>query len=332
MIRIAEYVDPTPEPFWQVLRQIGVDDVVTTLPKVGVDGTATWSVETLGAMVDRYGEHGLAVAAIEEDDTPPLNRARLGAPGADEEIEVYCDLVRNMGRAGIPVLCYNWMAVIGWQRTSFAVPARGGALVSGFDAGDPATQVATEAGTVLEEHLWDTLEAFLTRVVPVAEASGVRLAMHPDDPPLSPMRGIGRIMSSSENFQRLIDIIDSPANAITFCQGNFALMTDDLPAAIRHFGSQERIAFGHFRDVEGDVTDFVETFHDNGPTDMLACMRAWSDIGFDGVLRPDHVPTLAGESNDQPGYARLARLFAVGYMTGLREAATADIDVDVDVA
>ena len=328
MIQIAEYLEPTPDTFWQVLRQIGVNDVVTTLPTAGVDGTTTWSVETLGAMVDTYGAHGLRVAAIEEDDTPPLNRARLGKPGADEEIEIYCQLIRNMGQVGIPVLCYNWMAVIGWQRTSFAVPARGGALVSGFDASDPATAEETEAGIVPEEHLWSTLATFLERVVPVAEASGVRLAMHPDDPPLSPMRGVGRIMSSAENFQRLIDTIDSPANAITFCQGNFALMGTDLPALIRHFGAQERIAFGHFRDVEGDVSDFVETFHDNGPTDMLACMRAWSDIGFDGALRPDHVPTLAGEMNDQPGYARLARLFAVGYMVGLREAATTRSEVE----
>jgi mannonate dehydratase len=99
-------------------------------------------------------------------------------------------------------------------------------------------------------------------------------------------------------------------------------MTDDVPKAIRHFGNQDRIAFGHFRDVDGDVENFVETFHDEGKSDMLACMQAWEDIPFAGVLRPDHVPTLAGESNDQPMYARLARLFALGYMVGLRESTT----------
>lgn len=327
MIRIAEYLDPVPDDFWRVLGQIGVSDVVTTMPQATPAGDRPWSVEALDAMVAQYADHGMRVAAIEEDDTPPLNRARLGAPGAEEEIDVYCDLVRNMGRVGIPVLCYNWMAVFGWQRTSFAVPARGGALVSGFDARAAELEGVTDAGTIAEEHLWGTLRRFLERVVPIAEQSGVRLAMHPDDPPLSPIRGVGRIMSSVDNFQRLIDMVDSPANAITLCQGNFRLMTDDLPGAVRHFGDQGRVAFGHFRDVAGDVTDFVETFHDDGPTDMLACMRAWSEIPFDGVLRPDHVPTLTGEANDHPGYARLARLFAVGYMTGLREACGSPVDL-----
>jgi mannonate dehydratase len=109
-------------------------------------------------------------------------------------------------------------------------------------------------------------------------------------------------------------------NGITFCQGNFALMTDDLPAAIHHFGEQGKIAFVHFRDVRGTPERFVECFHDDGPTDMLACMRAYREIGFEGVLRPDHVPTMEGEPNDDPGYEALGRLFAIGYIRGLQEA------------
>jgi mannonate dehydratase len=113
-------------------------------------------------------------------------------------------------------------------------------------------------------------------------------------------------------------------NGITLCQGNFALMTDDLPAVIRHFGDRGRIHFVHFRDVRGTPEHFVETFHDLGPTDLLACLRAYADVGYEGVLRPDHVPTLHGESNDRPGYAFLGRLHAVGYIAGLREAAYAE--------
>jgi mannonate dehydratase len=127
-------------------------------------------------------------------------------------------------------------------------------------------------------------------------------------------------MRSVENYQRLLDLYPSPVNGITMCQGNFTLMTDDLPGVIRHFGKQNKLFFAHFRDVRGTVEKFVETFHDEGKTDMLACMQAYHDIGFEGVLRPDHVPTMEGDSNDNPSYSSVGRLFAIGYIKGLREA------------
>jgi mannonate dehydratase len=182
----------------------------------------------------------------------------------------------------------------------------------------------TEYGEVSEDHLWETLRYFLERVIPVAEEAGVKLAMHPDDPPLSPIRGLARIMRSVENYQRLLDMFPSPVNGVTLCQGNFALMTDDLPGVIRHFGAQGKIFFVHMRDVRGTPEHFVETFHDDGQTDMLACMKAYRDIGFDGVLRPDHVPTMLNEANEQAGYTAVGRLFAIGYLKGLREAVYAD--------
>src|SRR4029079_15621914 len=121
--------------------------------------------------------------------------------------------------------------------------------------------------------LWVNLEYFLKRVLPVAEKAGVKISMHPDDPPLSPIRGVGRIMRSVENFPRLLDLAPSPMNTVTLCQGNFTLMTDDLPGAIRKFG--KKISFVHFRDVKGTPQKFEETWHDAGKTDMLACMRAY---------------------------------------------------------
>jgi mannonate dehydratase len=154
--------------------------------------------------------------------------------------------------------------------------------------------------------------------LPVAERAGVKLAMHPDDPPLSPIRGVGRIMRSVGNFRRLVDMRKSPVNGVTLCQGNFTLMTKDLPAAIRGFG--EKIFFVHFRDVRGVPAKFEETWHDAGQTDMLACMRAYRDIGFNGVLRPDHVPTVEGDSNENAGYSSFGRLYAIGYIRGLRQA------------
>jgi mannonate dehydratase len=177
-----------------------------------------------------------------------------------------------------------------------------------------------ESDLTAEPALWENFEYFLTRVVPVAEKAGVRLALHPDDPPISPVRGLGRIMRTVEAFERVIELVPSEFNGITLCQGNFALMTDDLPAVIRDFGSAGAINFVHFRDVRGTPEHFVETFHDDGPTDMLECLRAYADVGYTGVLRPDHVPTLFGEANDKPGYAVLGRLFAVGYIRGLAEA------------
>jgi len=178
----------------------------------------------------------------------------------------------------------------------------------------------TEVGVIPESQVWDALKYFLEQVVPVAEEYNVKLAAHPDDPPLSPIRGIARVLRSIENYQKLLDLVPSPVNGIGLCQGNFTLMTDDLPGAIRHFGSQKKVFFVHFRDVRGTPDHFEETFHDDGKTDLLACLQAYKDIGFDGVCRADHYPLMEGESEGPGGGLRIARLFAIGYIKGLREA------------
>ncbi|MDX1934384.1 MAG: mannonate dehydratase [Capsulimonadales bacterium] len=318
MIRIAEYFPSEPNDLWLLAVQAGVTDAVGFLPHDPEPGETPWDIGPLTRMKTRFEEAGLALTVIES--SPPMQKIRLGLPGRDEEIEWFATMVRNMGALGIPVVCYNFMAVFGWLRTHTQIPARGGSLVTGYDHRAMADQPLTEYGEVSEERLWENLEYFLKRIVPVAEKANVKLAMHPDDPPLSPIRGIGRIMRTVEAFQRLIDLVPSEANGITLCQGNFTLMTEDLPSVIRHFGRQGRLHFVHFRDVLGVPDRFVETFHELGKTDMLACMRAYREIGFDGVLRPDHVPTLHGDSNDLPCYSTIGRLLAIGYITGLREA------------
>ena len=316
MIPIAEMLSGKPGPLWKQVRQAGATHAV--LCGLQDEGTQRWwEFMPLMHTKKRLEDSGLQVGVIEQ--TPPMQKIRLGLTGRDEEIEQFNALVRNMGALGIPVLCYNFMAVLGWTRTSTLIPGRGGALVTGYDHDVMRNAPLTEYGEVPEERLWESLDYFLKRAMPVAEKAKVKLAMHPDDPPLSPLRGIGRIMRTVDNYQRLLDMAPSEVNGITLCQGNFTLMSDDLPGVIRKFGKQ-KIFFVHFRDVRGTPEHFVETFHEAGKTDMLACMRAYKEVGYDGVLRPDHVPTMEGDSNDNPAYSTLGRLLAIGYIKGLQEA------------
>lgn len=322
-MKIAEMLPPSPGPLWRLVKQCGVDYAVGTSGGRARSGDGTgrgeppWSRPALERAKKLYEDGGFKLAVIEW--RPPLGRAKLGLPGRDEEIANVCELVRNMGALEIPVWCYEWM-VLGVLRTSSTLPGRGGALVTGYDHAQMKDLPLTKYGEVKDEPLWANLEYFLKRVLPVAEKAGVKLAMHPDDPPLSPIRGVARIMRSVENFQRLVDLVPSPSNGICLCQGNFTLMTDDLPGVIRQFGRQKKIFFVHFRDVRGTPEKYEETFHDEGKTDMVACMRAYRDIGFDGVCRPDHVPTMEGDSNAKPSYSTIGRLFAIGYIKGLEDA------------
>jgi mannonate dehydratase len=240
----------------------------------------------------------------------------LGRPGRDEQIANVKTLLRNLGRIDVGVYCWIWMAPLTVLRTSRSVRGRGGSLTTRYDHAEMQRGPAVEEA-VPEADLWENLEYFLDEVVPVAEDAGVKMALHPDDPPTSPIRDQDRIVTSVENYDRILDLHPSDHHGITFCQGNFAAMGADVPGAIRHFGDD--IHFAHFRDVEGEATDFTETWHDEGPTDMEAAMQAYHDVGFEGSIRPDHVPTMAGEENDRPGYHDKGRLFAVGYMRGLMQ-------------
>lgn len=316
MLQIAEFIPPKPQPLWKLARQAGVDLAVGGLPSDMLQpGERVCDLAPLTRMQQVYADGGFTLKVIEA--RPPLNKAKRGLPGRDDEIDVVCELITNMGKLGIPVWCYEWMTDFNWLRTNMATPSRGGSVVTSFNIKDLREDL-TDQPPIDEEKLWETLAYFLNRVLPVAEKAGVKLSMHPDDPPLSPIRGVGRIMRSVANYQRLMDLSDSPMNTITLCQGNFTLMTDDLPSVIRQFGP--RISFVHFRDVRGVPEAFEETWHDAGKTDMLACMQAYRDISFDGVLRPDHVPTVEGDSNADAGYSAFGRLYAIGYIRGLQEA------------
>jgi mannonate dehydratase len=336
VMKLAEMVPPGPDSsaLRRLVVQAGVQWAVGGLPQTdGPDrrGTdAPWDYLPLLSMKQRYESAGLRLAVIEA--RPPLNDAKRGLPGRDAEIDTVCTLIENMGRLGIPVWCYEWMSDFNWLRTNTAVPSRGGSLVSGYDHALLESAPPSELGPLSEDELWTNLEYFLRRVVPVAEQAKVKLAMHPDDPPRSPIRGVGRIMRSVDNYQRLLDLVPSAVNGITLCQGNFRLMTDDIPAAIRQFGRQQKIFFVHFRDVRGTVDNFVETWHDDGPTDLLECLRTYHEVGFDGPMRPDHVPTVEGDSNSHPGYSLYGRLFALGYIRGLLESVEKPVGVSASAA
>lgn len=315
-MKIALVLPDLTESHLRLARQIGVQGVVAGLPARGDDPLDGF--REILTLRQRIEDAGLSLMVIESMAIP--DRVKLGLPGRDEDIARWQCGLRNLGAAGVPTVCYNWMAVFGWLRTSLTTRVRGDAMATSYDHALMERAPLTEHGQVPEEQLWSSLRYFLEAVVPVAEEAGVQLAIHPDDPPLSPIRGIGRILTSPDAMQQVIDLVPSPMNGITFCQGCYAEMGADLPAEIARFAGQNKLFFAHFRNLRGDAHHFTEMFHDDGDCDMYAAMRAYMACGFDGPMRPDHVPTLEGDDNSRAGYSLWGRLFAVGYMRGLIEA------------
>jgi mannonate dehydratase len=286
---------------------------------VGLNNVNSWDFEAVLAVKNAWEKAGLKLEVIE--GPPALSeKTKLGLEGRDEEITNFISLMKSLSKAGIDTVCYNWMPVISWARTTNDRPGRGGALVTAFDYEDIKDQTLTRYGEISKDLLWKNIEYFLKAVVPEAERYRVKLAMHPDDPQVDSIRGISRIMTTADSFRRMAKIYPSPYNGLTMCQGNFALMGEDIPTIVREFGKQNLIHFVHFRNVRGGKMNFEETFHDEGMIDMYEAMKAYIDTGFKGPLRPDHVPTMAGDSNEHPGYSVLGSLYAAGYIRGLIEA------------
>jgi mannonate dehydratase len=285
----------------------------------GLKEVKPWELTAVKAVKEAWEKVGLSLKVIE--GPPSLGeKTKLGLAGRDEEITNFITLMKNLSQVGIDTICYNWMPVIGWYRTQNDRPGRGGALVTAFDYEAIKDLSLTPYGEVSKETLWKNLEYFLKAVMPEAEKAGIKLAMHPDDPQVDSIRGISRIMNTVDSFKRLLEIYPSPNNGITMCQGNFALMGEDIPTLINYFGKRNKIHFVHFRNVRGDKFNFEETFHDEGIIDMYQAMKAYYEIGFKGPIRPDHVPTMFGDSNQNPGYSTIGTLYALGYMRGLMEA------------
>jgi mannonate dehydratase len=310
-------VMPYDIPHLTVAKQIGVDDIVYYDMKTMPFG------DDLRSEVARLRNLGLKLTVVECG--PPIDLIVIGKGGRDGQIERFKRSLDEMGRHGIEVLCYTFMPQVMDDnmvvRTSYAIPARGGALTSEFRLAEVTSQTVPHTETPLPpEAMWDNLEYFLKRVIPAAEGAGVKLAMHPDDPPISPICGLHRIMSSLESFDRLLSISNSPVNGIAYCFGCFGEMGADPEQAAARF--RDRIVYLHFRDIAGVPSDFVETFPDDGPTDFIAAFRALRAVGCTGPIRVDHVPRLAIEDGRvDDGYGFLGHVFATGYLRGLLEAA-----------
>lgn len=302
------------EPQATLVRQMGVRYAIAKLAPDLTGAAAPDDFAALQEAKDRFADAGFDLIGLEGDQFD-MNRIKFGLEGRDDDLERYGEMLENMGKLGINLLCYNFMAGIGWYRTQTDVPERGGALVSSFDAEEASSLPLTSYGNVPETQIWDSYAYFLERILPIAERAGVQMALHPDDPPISPLRGIGRIFTNADGVRRALALSDSPAHGLTFCQGTYTTMGEDVPALIREFA--DRIRFVHIRDVAGSRENFRETFHDNGPTDMAALLRCYQKIGFTGPLRSDHVPTMAGEDNTHFGYGMLGNLFGIGYIKGI---------------
>ena len=240
---------------------------------------------------------------------------KAGDARRDACIEKVLKMLPIMREFGIGTICFNWMAHIGWLRTRTDFPERGGATVTAFDL----SEVAPPENAITAQQLWNNYSYFIKAVLPDAEKYGIRLALHPDDPPLPKIGDVARIMVSKENIKRAVfDIYPSESLGITLCQANFYLMGEDLRDITDLFA--DKIFFIHFRNVTGTAECFHETFHDNGDIRMADALQYYIKKGIDVPIRVDHVPTMYGEQTALAGYGTSGRLYAIGYLKGILEA------------
>ena len=325
----------------EYIRQIpGMYGIVSAIYDVPVG--EVWPVEKLQALRDRIERAGLKFEVVES--VPTHEDIKLGRPSRDRLIANFQQNIRNCAAVGIKVICYNFMPVFDWTRTEMAKELPDGSTTLSFDAAEVA-KIDPEKGISLpgwdasykpeelkalleayksvdEQKLWANLEYFLKAIIPVAEEVGVKMAMHPDDPP-RPIFGLPRIMKNRDDYARLLDVVDSPSNGITLCSGSLgADLCNSVESMVREFGAKKRIHFGHLRNVKVEADgSFYESTHRScdGSLDMAAIVKAYYDTGFDGYWRPDHGRMIWGETG-KPGYGLFDRALGAVYLNGLWEA------------
>lgn len=313
----------------EILRTIaalGVTHICSSLPSAKFD--ENWSTEGLTRLRERVESFGIQLESvplplsssyITKAENPAIMLGK--SPERDREIDDICRMIENCSRAGINTVKYN-LTILGVVRTE-RTPGRGGSSYSTFKyKGAKQDPALTEAGPVSSDEMWERITYFLNRVVPVAEENEVRMACHPHDPGMPEpegFRGVHRVLGSVNGLERFIEIKPSPYHGLNFCQGTVSEMLSD-PATqifdvIRYFGSRKKIFNVHFRNIHGRFLDFQETFPDCGDVDMLKALRVYKEVGYDGMLMPDHVPIIAGDEGGRQAFA-----FAFGYIRGLMQA------------
>ncbi len=308
---LTDYLRSEKSIQWELAKQCGVDHGVIRLPEdEGFDLTDKSHWQTV---YDRFTDFGITPVIIEPMPNSLHDHIKAGDEKRDESIEKAIKMLPIMDALDIRTICFNFMAHVGWTRTAKYIPERGNALVTGFDEAD-----YTPCGNVINaEKMWENYEYFIKAIIPYAEKYGIKLALHPDDPPLPKLGDVSRIMISYENIKRAMSVVNSPSLGVTMCQACYYLMGEDLYKVIPELA--EKIFFVHFRNVRGNKHKFNETFHDNGEIDMADIMRLYKKCGVDVPIRVDHVPVMAGEKSEVAGYDTLGRLYAIGYLKGLLE-------------
>jgi mannonate dehydratase len=307
----------------RVLAGFGVNHICSRLPSARME--PAWSVEGLSRLRERVESFGITLEMvplplssneISRSENPAILLGR--DPDRGRQIDDICEMIRNTARAGIPSLKYN-LTLIGIPRTA-PTPGRGGARYSTFVYAD-ATQdpPLTLAGPVDADTYWERITYFLERVVPVAAEHKVRLACHPQDPGMPRgrgWRGVETVLGSVEGLKRFVSIAESPFHGLNFCQGTVSEMLEkpgeQIFDVIRYFGTRRKIFNVHFRNISGGFLNFRETFIDDGDVDMLKAMRVYKEVGYDGMMMPDHVPSIDGDVDRLQGFA-----FAFGYIKAL---------------
>ena len=309
---LTDYFRSEKDVTWDYARQCGVEHGVIRLPEDGLfdlTNKTHWQ-----SVYNRFVNYGITPVIVEPMPNEVHDHIKAGDAYRDESIEKVIKMLPIMRELGMDTICFNWMAHIGWLRTANDVKERGGAHVTEFNPRDfkPIDKQITE------KELWNHYTYFLKAVIPAAEQNGIKLALHPDDPPVPKLGDVSRIMISAANIRKAIyDIYPSDMLGVTMCQANYFIMGEDVDQVITEFA--KKTFFIHFRNTAGNIGHFRETFHDNGALDMAHLIRLYKKLDIDVPIRVDHVPTMKDEDTEVAGYAALGRLFAIGYLKGLLE-------------